>query len=153
MSVEGIILHHGEAGGVTLHQTRVDYLLTAEHSKQCSLFEFSIAPGFNTGAHYHTKIEELFYVLEGELDLRCGERVVRGEPGTGRTFSMVRRMKAEKTMGIPISLRSGFAISTKSGKAANAMSEDEWAEFYNALSKDLRRDYPDLYERLFSPKS
>ena len=40
MSVEGIILHHGEAGGVTLHQTRVDYLLTAEHSKQCSIFEF-----------------------------------------------------------------------------------------------------------------
>jgi quercetin dioxygenase-like cupin family protein len=82
MSVEGIILHHGEAGGVTLHQTRVDYLLTAEHSKQCSVFEFSIAPGFNTGAHYHTKIEELFYVLEGEIDLRCGERVVRGGPGT-----------------------------------------------------------------------
>ena len=67
----------------------------------------------------------------------------------GRTFSMVRRMKAEKKMGIPISLRSGFAISTKNGKAANAMSEDEWEEFYNALSKHLRRDYPDLYERLF----
>ena len=27
MSVEGIILHHGEAGGVTLHQTRIDYLV------------------------------------------------------------------------------------------------------------------------------
>ena len=39
MSVEGIILHHGEAGGVTLHQTQVDYLLTAEHfarSARCS---------------------------------------------------------------------------------------------------------------------
>jgi quercetin dioxygenase-like cupin family protein len=82
MSVEGIILHHGEAGGVTLHETRVDYLLTAENSKQCSLFEFTIAPGFNTGAHYHTKIEELFYVLEGELDLRCGDKTVRGGPGT-----------------------------------------------------------------------
>ena len=42
----------------------------------------------------------------------------------GRTFSMVRRMKAEKKMRIPISLRSGFAISTKNGKAANAMTED-----------------------------
>jgi quercetin dioxygenase-like cupin family protein len=82
MTVEGIILNHGEAGGVTLHKTRIDYLLTAEHSKQCSLFEFSIAPGFNTGAHYHTKIEELFYVLEGELDLRCGDKTVRAGPGT-----------------------------------------------------------------------
>src|SRR5215472_10771747 len=82
MSVEGLILHHGEAHGVTLHQTRIDYLVTAEHSKQCSLFEFTVAPGFNTGAHYHTKIEEIFYVLEGELDLRCGEHTVRGGPGT-----------------------------------------------------------------------
>jgi hypothetical protein len=32
-----------------------------------------------------------------------------------------RRMKAEKKMGIPISLRSGFVISTANGKAANAM--------------------------------
>jgi quercetin dioxygenase-like cupin family protein len=82
MSVVGIILHHGEANGVTLHQTRVDYLLTAQDSKQCSLFEFTVAPGFNTGAHYHTKIEEIFYVLEGELDLLCGEKTVPGKPGT-----------------------------------------------------------------------
>ena len=66
MSVEGLILHHGEAHGVTLHQTRVDYLVTAEHSKQCLLFEFTVAPGFNTGAHYHTKIEEIFYTLSKE---------------------------------------------------------------------------------------
>ena len=29
MSVEGIIIHHGEAHGVTLHQTRVDYLVNS----------------------------------------------------------------------------------------------------------------------------
>jgi quercetin dioxygenase-like cupin family protein len=82
MSVEGIVLHQGEAGGVTLHNTRIDYLLTAQDSKHCSLFEFTIAPGFNTGAHYHTKIEELFYVLDGELDLRCGDQTLKGGPGT-----------------------------------------------------------------------
>src|ERR1019366_6292764 len=58
-----------------------------------------------------------------------------------------RRMEAEKKMGIPISLRSGFAISTENRKAANAMTEDEWEEFYDALSKHLRRNYPDLYAR------
>ena len=30
------------------------------------------------------------------------------------------------------------------------MSEDEWEEFYNALSDRLKRDYPDLHERMFS---
>jgi hypothetical protein len=69
----------------------------------------------------------------------------------GRSFSTVRRMNAEKKMGIPIYLRTGFAISVKTGKAANEMTEDEWEEFYNALSERLNRDYPDLYKRLFSP--
>ena len=39
----------------------------------------------------------------------------------------------------------------KTGKAENTMTEDEWEEFYNALSEQLKRDYPDLYERIFSP--
>jgi hypothetical protein len=60
-------------------------------------------------------------------------------------------MKAEKTMGIPIFLRTGFAISAETGKAANTMTEDEWEKFYDALSERLRRDYPGLYEHIFSP--
>ncbi len=68
-----------------------------------------------------------------------------------RTFSMVRRMKAEKAMDIPISLRSGAAISTKTGKSANAMTEDEWDDFYAALSRYLKLEYPDLYKRLSLP--
>jgi hypothetical protein len=42
-------------------------------------------------------------------------------------------------------------LRTAVGKAANAMTEDEWEEFYDALSKHLRRNYPDLYARLFWP--
>lgn len=82
MSVEGIILQRGEARAVSLRDTRIGYLITADHSSHCSIFEFVVAPGFDTGAHYHTKIEEIFYVLEGELNLRSGDRVVRGGPGT-----------------------------------------------------------------------
>ena len=36
MSVEGIILHHGEAGGVTLHQTRAIENSNMEHCLECS---------------------------------------------------------------------------------------------------------------------
>jgi hypothetical protein len=59
-------------------------------------------------------------------------------------------MTAEKKMGIPIFLRTGFAISTETGKAANTVTEHEWEEFYDALSERLKRDYPGLYERIFS---
>jgi hypothetical protein len=86
-----------------------------------------------------------------QLEKLANENPLILHTDAGGTFSMVRRMKAEKKMGIPISLRSGFAISTENGKAANAMTEDEWEEFYDALSKHLRRNYPDLYARLFWP--
>ena len=82
MSIEGIILKHGQAGGVSLLGSRIDYLVTADQSKRCSIFELSVAVGFDTGPHYHTQIEEFFYVLEGEVNLRSGDRTVRGGPGT-----------------------------------------------------------------------
>ncbi len=59
-------------------------------------------------------------------------------------------MKAEKGMGIPVFLRTGYAISTRTGKAANTMTEDEWEQFYSALAEQLKRDYPELYGLIFS---
>jgi hypothetical protein len=69
----------------------------------------------------------------------------------GRSFSAVRRMKAEREIGIPIDLRTGFAVSVKTGKAANEMTDDEWEEFYKSLSERFKGDHPELYKRLFSP--
>src|ERR1035438_8277005 len=89
--------------------------------------------------------------LKHQLEKFAKEHPLVLHTDAGRLFSTVRRMKAERKMGIPIFLRTGFAISTKNGKAANAMTEDEWEEFYSALSERLRGDYPALYESLFSP--
>lgn len=69
--------------------------------------------------------------------------------GSSRLYTMVRRMQAEKKYGIPIELRSGFAVSVKTGKHANEMAEQEWEEFYSALSMELKKHYPHLYRRLF----
>jgi hypothetical protein len=89
--------------------------------------------------------------LEDQLEMLDKEYPLVLHTDAGRTFSTVRRMKTEKTMGLPIHLRTGFAISVATGKAANEMTEDEWEEFYYALSERLNRDYPDLYKSLFSP--
>jgi quercetin dioxygenase-like cupin family protein len=66
----------------------------------CSTFEIIVPPGYDVGAHVHTKGEELFYVLEGTLDLLAfdpvertpddwhswisptGQRYLRGGPGS-----------------------------------------------------------------------
>ncbi len=42
-----------------------------------STFEIVVPPGFDVGAHVHSKGEELFYVVEGELDLLAFEPVAR----------------------------------------------------------------------------
>ena len=47
-----------------------------------SCLEFAAAPGFDTGLHVHQELEETFYVAEGEFELRAGEEVRRGGPGS-----------------------------------------------------------------------
>ena len=69
----------------------------------------------------------------------------------GRLSSTVRRMKAEKELGLPIDRRSGFAISTATSHRASEMSEQEWETFYAALSKELKMVYPELYAGVFAP--
>jgi hypothetical protein len=91
--------------------------------------------------------------LEDQLERLDKEYPLVLHTDAGRTFSTVRRMQAEQKMGIPVDLRTGFAISVKTGKAANEMTDDEWEEFYNSLTERLNSDYPDLYKRLFSPEN
>ena len=87
-------------------------------------------------------IEDLVRSLDERLPLVS-------HTGAGRLFSTVRRMKAGKQLGIPISRRTGFAISVEKGKPANELEAFAWEEFYVALCGQLKRDYPELYELLF----
>lgn len=66
---------HGRsiAGGVLQAMLKVGKADTAV----ASTFEVVVPPGFDVGAHVHTAAEELFYVLEGELDLLAFEPAVR----------------------------------------------------------------------------
>jgi len=41
----------------------------AEQATAFSAFEAEVAPGFDVGAHLHHQAEEVFYILDGELDL------------------------------------------------------------------------------------
>jgi quercetin dioxygenase-like cupin family protein len=56
--------------------------MTARDSNNCFLFVLEVAPGFDTGRHYHTVLEQFFYVIEGELNLSSGDRVLHANPGT-----------------------------------------------------------------------
>ncbi len=80
---KGLILSPGEGKMVSAHGFRVVSKVTDELSTTQSIFEFTAPPGFDVGAHIHSTHEEIFYILEGELDLRAGEQTMHSAgPGT-----------------------------------------------------------------------
>jgi uncharacterized cupin superfamily protein len=82
MTLEAVI-HEPESGEtLSLRGTRVRVLTTAATSVGAATFEWVAAPGWDTGSHFHSTIEEQFYVIEGELELRAGDRLIAGRPGT-----------------------------------------------------------------------
>jgi mannose-6-phosphate isomerase-like protein (cupin superfamily) len=103
MSTGGIIRQPGEADGVWLRGTRVAFLNGADAAEGGSTFEMRAAPGFDTGAHRHSRIEEYFYVVDGEIEARAGDRTVIGGVGTfvfvpkGVTHSIANRSDAPAT--------------------------------------------------------
>jgi len=46
------------------------------------LVESLIAPGFSPPLHVHHREDEAFYVLEGDVTMRCGDRTFRAGPGS-----------------------------------------------------------------------
>jgi uncharacterized cupin superfamily protein len=82
VSVEAVIFAPGAGETLTLRGTTIRVLSTAAISAGASTFEFQALPGWDTGSHVHASVEEQFYVLDGEMELRAGDDVVVGGPGT-----------------------------------------------------------------------
>lgn len=71
----------------------------------------------------------------------------------GRLSSTVRRMKAEKELGLPVHLRTGFSISVADSKPANELDEDAWERFFQQLCGELKGQYPEMYSTIFESES
>ena len=72
------------AGGgqsVWLRDTQLTFKVRSQHAAGASCLEFLAAPGFDTGSHVHETLEETFIVLDGEFEVRAGERAQRALPG------------------------------------------------------------------------
>jgi uncharacterized cupin superfamily protein len=82
MSLEAVLLAPETGETLTLRGTKVRMLATAATSVGASTFEFEALPGWDTGSHVHSSIEEQFYVIDGEMQLRAGNELIVGGPGT-----------------------------------------------------------------------
>jgi oxalate decarboxylase/phosphoglucose isomerase-like protein (cupin superfamily) len=72
---DGLVLPPG--AGTPIQGAAMTLKIGTEHTGTWSAFEATVAPGFDVGAHRHQHAEELFYVLDGELDLLAFEPSAR----------------------------------------------------------------------------
>jgi mannose-6-phosphate isomerase-like protein (cupin superfamily) len=72
----------GEGQAVWFLRNRVTVKATsADTAGAFGLIETVLAPGFSPPLHVHHREDEAFWVLEGEVTMRCGERTFHAGPG------------------------------------------------------------------------
>jgi mannose-6-phosphate isomerase-like protein (cupin superfamily) len=83
-TVEGAsFLAPGEGQTIWFLRNRITVKATAGTTGGAyGLVESWVAPGFSPPLHVHHREDEAFYVLEGDLSMRCGDRTFRAAAGS-----------------------------------------------------------------------
>ena len=74
---EGLMLPPGAGRKIVGGGLDATVKTTTSYPALTSTFEMKIRPGWDVGAHVHSSGEEIFYVVEGELDVLAFEPVDR----------------------------------------------------------------------------
>jgi quercetin dioxygenase-like cupin family protein len=82
VSARAVVRRPGEGKQVSLAGKPLVFLVTREDTRHTSMFDWTLPPGFSTGAHVHRVQEETFYVLEGECEWQVGGETIQAKPGT-----------------------------------------------------------------------
>ena len=76
-----VVFSAGEGDSVSLRGTEVTFKVQSDQAEGASCSEWVAAPGFDTGLHLHERLEETWYVLDGELEFRVSEETFRASAG------------------------------------------------------------------------
>lgn len=114
---DGVMFEPDAGERITGHGLDVTIKTTIEEPALTSTFEVVLPPGYDVGAHVHARGEEIFYVVEGELDLLAFEPLDRDVPDWHRWESKSGRRYlhggAGAFMFVPEGVPHAFANSTK----------------------------------------
>lgn len=73
MGIQAVLREPGAGRTVSLRGTEVGFKVESSDANGASCTEWAAKPGFDTGLHVHERLEETWYVLEGELEFQAGE--------------------------------------------------------------------------------
>jgi uncharacterized cupin superfamily protein len=83
LPIQEIVLAPGEGNHLTIGNSEVTFKAVGSDTHgHLGVFENLIQPGGTApGLHIHRHMEEMFYVLEGEVEILVGHQKVQGQPG------------------------------------------------------------------------
>ena len=82
-TTEGTVLSPSEGKTFSIGNSATIIKLSSEKTgHQYEIIESTAPPGFATPPHVHQRMDQSFYVLEGEIDFQLGYRRQTGGPGT-----------------------------------------------------------------------
>ncbi len=83
LPIQEIVLAPGEGNHLTVGNSEVTFKAVGSDTHgHLGVFENLIQPGGTApGPHIHRHMEEMFYVLEGEVEILVGHQKVQGQPG------------------------------------------------------------------------
>ena len=82
MKTQAVIHRPGQARELKIAGQPMAILVTGEHTRHTSMFDWILPAGFATGLHVHRVQEETFYVLEGQCLWQVGDETVVATVGT-----------------------------------------------------------------------
>jgi len=83
LPIQEIVLAPGEGNHLTIGNSEVTFKAVGSDTHgHLGVFENLIQPGGTApGLHIHRHMEEMFYVLEGEVEILVGHQKVQAQPG------------------------------------------------------------------------
>ncbi|GAA2810636.1 cupin domain-containing protein [Saccharopolyspora taberi] len=142
----GLIVPPGEGRTITTGAQQVTFKVTDDETAAASSFEVVVPPGFDVGAHVHKTSQELFYVLDGELDLLAFEPITRTGPNwtewESATGQRVHRAGPGSVMFVPPGCPHAFR---------NPTAEPAKMFFQSAPPTNHERYFEELLEILDAP--
>ena len=119
----------GQGRTVSLRGTQVRFTVESTHAKGASCTEWEAAPGFDTGLHVHERLEETWYVLDGELEFQLDEERFNATAGA--------------TVFVPPRVAHAFANRTDTPtKFLLIMSPPRHERYFDELAEILATDGP-----------
>jgi mannose-6-phosphate isomerase-like protein (cupin superfamily) len=78
---KSVLMTAGKGESVSLRGSEVIFKVRSDQAAGASCTEWVATPGFDTGLHVHERLEETWYMLDGELEFHVGEESFRATPG------------------------------------------------------------------------